>query len=183
MSRLPRLASPAHHTSIPTLFAPAPLGPSLNVNKRKTPSSPIVPMKRPALNPLGASTSSGLRQSQRKPSSGFVPTTTRKPSSTLTVPRAASSMADTTQRTASTGSVGSASSTSTASTTRTRPAGIAATRRLPVTTTVPSGRAGGGLARSVGPGRGVSPGLAAGSGIGSGMVGTSQYKVSFFSRS
>ena len=173
VSRLPRLASPGRQTSIPTFSATmAPLAPSVRLNKRSIPSSPIVPAKRPVLNPLSVS-SAGPRQSQRKPSSGFVPTTTRKPSSTLNVPRPASSLASNSKRTASTGSLGSVSSNSTASATRLRPAGIAATRRPPVTSAGPSNRAGGGLARSVGPGRGLSPGLTAGSG----MVGALQDKV------
>lgn len=184
LSRLPRLASPSRSTSIPTLqgaYQMAPLGPSINVNKRKTPSSPMMPTKRQASNPLSVSTSAGLRQSQRKPSSGFVPTTTRRPSSTLTVPRTASSGPPQAKRTASTGSTGSASSVSTTATARTRPAGIAATRRPPLTASTmgSSSRSASGLTRSVGPGRGVSPGAAAGSGIGSGMVGTSQFKVSW----
>nr|XP_019048058.1 kinesin family member C1 [Kwoniella bestiolae CBS 10118]OCF26988.1 kinesin family member C1 [Kwoniella bestiolae CBS 10118] len=176
MSRLPRLASPAKPSSIPTLSA-APLLSSGNANKRKLPSSPLAPppTKRSV---SGSSASSGLRSSQR---GGFVPTTTKKPVAT----RPASALGASTRRTGSTGSTGSAGSSSTTATTRARTATTAAARRPPVSSSSTTTRSSGTLGRSVGPSaratsRGVSPGLAATatsrSAIGSGVASAAQFK-------
>lgn len=180
---------------------PLPLSTGLNANKRKTPSSPIQPTKRIVSNPLAASTNAAGRKGV-----GFVPTTTRKPASTSTASstlgvgaaraRPGSALNVSQRRTASSGSMGSSSAagasanSSTSSTTvngRTRPTGIAATRRPPVTSSGTAGvRAGAGtLGRST-LGRGVSPGAAAGLGgpgaggsaIGSGLASSAQLKVS-----
>ncbi|ODN74458.1 hypothetical protein L202_06845 [Cryptococcus amylolentus CBS 6039] len=126
-SRLPRLASPAaKHSGIPlpSLAATmAPLASSNNANKRKMPESPMRPPtgKRSVSGsgagkaPTGAAASAGLRTSQRKPSGGFVPTTQRKPTSTLTRP--ATSMGVSTRR--AVGSTGSATSASSSTSGRT----------------------------------------------------------------
>ncbi|WWC64033.1 uncharacterized protein I303_106639 [Kwoniella dejecticola CBS 10117] len=188
MSRLPRLASPAKPSAIPTLSTgSAPLIGSSNANKRKLPSSPLAPppTKRSVSgSSLGSSTSAvGLRTSQRKPS-GFVPTTTRKPSSTLPSSRPASSLGTSTRRTGSTGSTGSASTSTTAGTARTRAAAPTTTARRPPAAASTNTRSASALGRSVGPtaratSRGVSPGLGAvagRSGIGSGVASAAQFK-------
>ncbi|WWD21164.1 hypothetical protein CI109_105647 [Kwoniella shandongensis] len=199
VSRLPRLASPLKATSaIPTFttaMAPmAPLVSSGNANKRKMPSSPAIPppTKRSVSGgnpPIPSSTSAGLRQSQRgKPASGsgFVPTTTRKPSSTLSRP--ASSLGVSTRRT---GSAGSSTSTASGASTMARGArpGVTTTtttRRPPISSSNsggPTTRAGSTLGRSLGPGarptsRGVSPAVApvGRSAIGSGVASAAQMK-------
>ncbi|KAK8843321.1 hypothetical protein IAR55_006976 [Kwoniella newhampshirensis] len=192
VSRLPRLASPIKQTSsIPTLATAmtsmAPLVSSNNANKRKLPSSPAVPPPKRTVSgssaTLASSTSAGLRTSQRgKPaSSGFVPTTTRKTSATLSRP--ASSLGVSTRRT---GSAGSSTSTASSSTvTRPRP-GMVTTKRPPISSSNsggPTTRAGSTLGRSLGPGarptsRGVSPALASTgrSAIGSGVASAAQMK-------
>ncbi|WWC73103.1 uncharacterized protein I206_107068 [Kwoniella pini CBS 10737] len=186
MSRLPRLASPAKPSAIPTLSnSVAPLIGSSNANKRKLPSSPLAPppTKRTVSgSSLGSSVSAaGLRTSQRKPA-GFVPTTTRKPISTLPSSRPASALGTSTRRNGSTGSTGSTSSTTTTATTRTRTTAVPPARRPPAAASTNS--RGATLGRSVGPtaratSRGVSPGLgavAARSGIGSGVASAAQFK-------
>ncbi|WWC91219.1 uncharacterized protein L201_006161 [Kwoniella dendrophila CBS 6074] len=190
MSRLPRLASPAKpaSSSIPTLSSSSvPLLSSNNVNKRKLPSSPLAPppTKRSVSgSSLGSSTSAnGLRTSQRKPTtSGFVPTTTRKPISRPASALSASTATTTTRRTGSTGSAGStASSSATATTTRARTAATTV-KRPPVSSSSTTTRSTSTLGRSIGTGgaratsRGVSPGLAAQSSIGSGVASAAQFK-------
>ncbi|ORY33143.1 P-loop containing nucleoside triphosphate hydrolase protein [Naematelia encephala] len=177
VSRLPRLLSPQVKTGIPVPSHSAPLLSSNNINKRKLPSSPGIPVaKRQASNPtptLGPSSAAGLRQSQRKPSGGFVPTANRKPSSALTAAsRPTSSLAASQRRTASNGSA--ASSTASTTTARARAAAAPTTARRPPVAT--STRSAGNMGRSLGPGRGVSPGAASGSGIGSGLASVSQFK-------
>ncbi|WVQ75532.1 hypothetical protein IAR50_005159 [Cryptococcus sp. DSM 104548] len=151
-SRLPRLASPAtKQSSIPlpsiaSAIAPmAPLASSNNVNKRKMPESPMRPPagKRSVSGsgikaaPTGAAASAGLRTSQRKPSGGFVPTTQRKPTSTLSRP--ATSMG--TRR--AVGSTGSSTSTSSAgSRTAAKPAPAAARARSGLAAPAPAARRG-----------------------------------------
>ncbi|WRT69051.1 uncharacterized protein IL334_006034 [Kwoniella shivajii] len=194
MSRLPRLASPAKPSAIPTLSATTgsavPLLSNGNANKRKLPSSPLAPppTKRSVSgSSLGnSSTSTGLRTSQRKPTSEFVPSTTRKPVAALPPSRPASALGTSTRRTGSAGSAGSAASSSTTSTTRARAGAATVAKRPPVAASSSTTRATSTLGRSVGPGaggratsRGVSPALAAPSratGIGSGVASAAQFK-------
>ncbi|WVR09072.1 hypothetical protein IAU60_006133 [Kwoniella sp. DSM 27419] len=199
MSRLPRLASPAKPSAIPTLSAStmqpasAPLVSSGNANKRKLPSSPAMPppTKRSASgSSLSASTSAvgpagALRTSQRKPSGGFVPTTARKPPA-----RPASALASSTATTRRVGSGASSASTSTTAsatgTARTRAAAASTVRRPPIASSASSSstRGAGALGRSTTTGarptsRGVSPAMPPPTGrsaIGGGMASAAQFK-------
>ncbi|KAK1922557.1 P-loop containing nucleoside triphosphate hydrolase protein [Papiliotrema laurentii] len=160
-SRLPLPSTRASASAIP-------LSTSINANKRKVPSSPAIPV---AKRQVSGSSLSESTSTARKPSAGFRPTTTRKPSTTLSRPTSTSStLTRSTAARSSNGSVGSSSSTTT---TRTRPTTaaarpLAASRTRPPVSSVAAGtRSAGTLARSVGPGRGVSPSL--GRGVGAGM--------------
>lgn len=197
-SRIPRVQpSPiGKNTGIPTL-GNAPL----NVNKRKAPSSPAVP---PAKRSVSGSSStaaqaapvgSSLRTSQRKPSSSnFVPTTTRKASGSLSRPASSASLGVSTRRAPTAASTSSApagaaararpaTSLATRGTTSTtsaggRPGSTLASRRPPVAGAAgPSTRSTTSLAKSVGPGRGVSPGMSGFSKIGSGLASAEQIKT------
>lgn len=199
-SRLPRLATPTK--SAPSLRPPsvvgrpAPLGLAMTVagEKRKTPSSPVIPTaKRTASGPsaLGKSTLTKPTASTARKASGSAaaaptgrrPATRSSTGSTGSTPpsnaamrassRSGSALATSGRRTAS----GSSSASSTATTTRTRPAvapptrGVTASRaggparKLPISTT------------AAGPSR-PKP-VAGKSGIGTGMASAAQFKVGF----
>ncbi|EIW66111.1 hypothetical protein TREMEDRAFT_65960 [Tremella mesenterica DSM 1558] len=139
-----------------------------NANKRKTPSSPAGPAakRQASASSLGKSTSG-----PKKPP-GFIPTTTRKPSGTLSRPT--SSLSTSTRR-AGSASSNSGVATLTGPTTRSKPTTTTARQSRPPVAG-PSTRST--LGRSVGPTRGISPGLGAAAlgGIGSGVASVEQFK-------
>lgn len=201
-SRIPRVQpSPAgKNAGIPKL-GNAPV----NVNKRKAPSSPAVPPAKRSVSGSSATATqapavgSTLRTSQRKPSSSnFVPTTTRKASGSLSRPASSASLGVSTRRApaaiAKTGATASSSATSsaaarprpatslatrgTSSVAGGRPGSTLASRRPPVSGPAgPSTRSTTALAKSVGPGRGVSPGMVGFSKIGTGLASVEQIKT------